>query len=794
MADYNLRRRSSSKTKKQAIEVAKKFIPEFTMGNSITHEYKRMLSCYQLYNNVIDQREFEPYCNPLGISTEKFTKKVKPYNKANTYINVLLGEELQRKDNLKPILISDKAIRDKNRELVKAYKAAILQELEKIKIRLANEGLPEEEIEQIIQEESAAMSLDELAAVDFMSEMEIMMNKILQYAHFKLDIPSLKNDGFFHALVSGTEVVYVGEELGQPVIKVLNPLHTFYEKSPPDKYIQNGSFAGHVSYMSTDDVVNRYGSSMTKKELERMESGDFFGELYGLPNKKIKYHREKQPDVRRMNEILNISETVNQDAFLDDVGGRNYNSRHESYHNLVEVVHIVFKWATKVAFLTTLNEYGDRVTTIIDASYPKPEYAESVKYTNKFGRETTKYTWFDQGIPFEIEYDYIPVLWETTRIDKDIYVETGEVPNQIHNPNNPFDVTLPYYGMKYSATNAENISVMGRMKPLVFMYMLAMHQMGKLVARNHGPVRDIDTSQIDPAIAGPQNQDVNAAIERVIVMQQEGWNIYNSMLNAEGGLANSRRQPGTTQSSATRDILEMSNLLSWLEVEIGRAAGISPQRVAQFSSNTNVSDNQQALAQSSHITEIYFHKHNKLWAEILSGYLVLFRKWAKDTMIREGKSDHYLQYILPNETVETLKLTQDNMDNEDFGLFVASDGSTNRYLDAMERMAVESIHSQSASMVAISKILKARHQGISPEGMEKMLETYERERQEREASMQEQQQQLQMQIAQEESRRLQVEHEYKMQLEQLKADLEMRNDLAVQEKKNEVSYIKETAN
>jgi hypothetical protein len=86
----------------------------------VKKEYDKKLSNYRLYNNIIDQKEFEKECNPLGFEVGQFEDEIKPYNKAYNKIQVLLGEELKRPFSYRTIISNSDGINEK--QLAKTHK------------------------------------------------------------------------------------------------------------------------------------------------------------------------------------------------------------------------------------------------------------------------------------------------------------------------------------------------------------------------------------------------------------------------------------------------------------------------------------------------------------------------------------------------------------------------------------------------------------------------------------------------------------------------------------------------
>lgn len=768
----------SQKTKKRAIAFVEEIAP-YTHGMSnSSEEYRRDLANYRLYNNIIDQKEFEDFCNPLKLDIPFKRDVIKPYNKAYTYIDVLRGEELKRSDKPSATLIGRNAIEKKNQELKETYMKVIRSRIQ-AEIRkqvLLQQGKDPSELEE---EVGQYMSPEDIDTGEFKSELEILANHIINYAQYKHDMLNSKNEGFFHALITGKECIYVGRNNpnGEPEIRVLNPLFLFYDKSPNTKYIQDGSWAEYRTIRTPYEVLEMYGDELTDKDKASiMDDASYDMALGGMQIRNPMYHVGKSWDTRhaeQLNEHL-----TNPDYLEDEHGlyGTSYYNGKSIYKDRVTVSHIEWKWLRKVGFLTYINKYGDEETTVVSEEYKVPKDAIKVRYRNKFNKMVDRYEW-GEGSEFSmIEYMWVPDVWEATRIGHNIYVRVRRKPGQTISPDTPFNNKLSYKGLKYSAANTEVISVQGRMKPFLYLYIGVLYKLGDLIARTVGPVQDIDASMIDPELG----------LEKTLFYQRKGLNLYNSITTPEGARYNmSRPQPGrVNQISAYADINQFINLAQWLEMEIGKAAGISPQRAAQFSSDTNVSDNQQAITQSSHMTEVLFTEHNTLWRHILNDYIGEFIDYMRDYFNSTSNDDFFLSYILPGKGTVAVSILPEHLNLlTEVGIFVTNATDNYRYIEDMVNLSLTAMQNGQATFEDISNIIKAKTQGTSVEEVHKMIQLSRKRQEEREAQQQQAQQkamelQQKMQrdamLYQEELARqtdllkIQAETEGKKQVEQIK--------------------------
>lgn len=199
-----------------------------TGGNVNNPKYQEMLSNYRLYNNILDQRDFERECNPLGLTVGEFKDEIRPYNKTYNKIQVLLGEELKRPFDYRTVVVDTDSIRTKFLEqdmlvgdfiknTVGKFTQIISDYTKKVEQVQQDPTLSPEEmqaVEQQMQEKINAeidriFSEEQLSSFNnnnFITAKEQAASKLLKYLERKLDLPSRKNDNFKHALIAGEEI------------------------------------------------------------------------------------------------------------------------------------------------------------------------------------------------------------------------------------------------------------------------------------------------------------------------------------------------------------------------------------------------------------------------------------------------------------------------------------------------------------------------------------------------------------------------------------------------------------
>lgn len=702
------------------------YAPDTRIVNAYASEYNRKLSNYQLYNNQINQSDFERECNPLGIEVGQFQDAIQPYNKTYNKIQVLLGEESRRPFNFKAILVNSEGVKSKL-----AYKDTLLREYlnQQIQSVIASisEAYPQGQEPQQVMDPA---TIDRYMKTSYLESREILASKILNYLLKQQSIQDKKNDAFKHALISGEEFVYVGVDQKEPYVEVLNPLGVFYHKSAETKWIQDGLYAGYRTYMTSAEVLDKFGQYMTAEEAKKIDSMieghvSFEDNLIG-------------PDMRYGHDDYDY------DMFSSPTVEGSYGEA-----NVEDwlVQHVEWVSQKKVGFLTFSNEFGEPQTDIVSEDFMVPPTASKLSVTKAYNTKATYYTWLDENQnQFMLEWQWIPEVWSGVRIGQDIYVMVGPKPHQFRSLDNPFVVKLGYHGLVYNAMNASPVSLMDRMKPFQYLYFIVMHKLKRLIAQDQGKVFHFDTTMVDPSLG----------IEKTLYYLKEmNIDFYNSMQNADMPGQNQRGKVTTsTDMSNMQFILNYINVLNALDLQISEVAGVNRQREGQVGPTEAVSNAQANIQMSSIITEVYFQAHNKLWESVLSSLVqVTQHAWKGRYVVK--------QHVLDDLSISTLLVNPDDLENVEIGVFVVSSGNEVEMFNALKGIPDVLLNSHLTTFSDLITLYSA----TSAEELKAEIRASEERALKQQSEQQQQQLQAQQQMQQEqqefelEKQQRQFEHE-----------------------------------
>lgn len=723
-------------------------------------DYKQMLSNYKLYNNELDQEDFERECNPMGIEVGQFKDKIHPYNKTYNKIQVLLGEELRRRHDYRALIINADGIKKKElkkSELVRAYlEAEIQREVDRL-LALEGEKTPPPKVDpndpesaKVMQDYQAQLQanvdkimnpeeIEKYMSTEYQEGREILVQKLLNYFIKEQEIQDKRNESFKHACITARQFAYVGiDENGSPYVEVLNPLKTFYNKSSEVKYVQHGEYAGYRTRMLGTDIINKFGKFLTEEQKKNFQ-GEYrgqFGIRADLVGPKMKYYNR---DI----------EYEYAKGGLPSEGSYGF-----SEGNDWEVTHCEWVSQAKLGFVFEKDEDDEEIVTMVSEGFVVPDGSKKIKNTNPqlVGVETWE---LPNGA--RLEWHWLPEVWEGTRIGgymDDIYVNIRKKSVQFRSMENPWRVALGYHGFVHNAMNARPVSLMDRMKPYQYVYFIVMHKLKKLIAREKGMSFPVDTTLIDEKIG----------LEKTLYFLEEmDYDIYNSLTNGDlPGAAQRGKVTSGINRSNMNNIMGFVELLRQLDTEIGDAAGVTKQREGGIGAQEAVTNAQQSIAQSSHITEKYFFDHLKLWEQVMASLVMVAQEAWKDKRITK-------QYALDDMSRHILDFIGDEIYNADFSIFVSNNLYDADLIDTLKQMAIPILQNE-GKLTDIIKIYK----GLSASQLEQEFKKEEADRARKQQQAEEMQRQMQQQQIEAEKEMLERKFEHEITIEQMRLEAKLK--------------------
>ena len=734
-----------AKTEEWYKEIGNYYIPP--MQNISVEDYDEMKKIYELMNNDLSSytNELKKFCNPLE---DELEDELLPYNKLKNKEEVLLGDLLRRSNDHKIVLLSAKAKRDKNEQLLQAINNNVQQQLSKAVsyFKDAVEQMGEDELNELIRKLEQSLTPPDINHKNFLSETEIVNNKFLKYTYFQQDIKSKKLDSFKDVLRVDRTFLYNGWKHGKPHIQVLNPLFVIFNKSPDEPWIHKGDYCAYRDEITIGQAMDEYANKLSNKQLEELVGYSSFGNAKGngTTDGLIFDH------TKAFGTLDFAGETMFSELGVGTHQGNSLTSLNRS--NSLLRVHLEFKAWKEVMFYTYKDQYGSPITIMLDnRTNIIPPHAEKIKYTNDYFEQDNMYLWVDEfGNEHTVKTLWVPRRYELTRLGSDLWIDMREVPFQPDNILNPVaSFELSYKGGIVNSRNAKFFSLVQNAIPYYFQILAAKNLQNREMAKYEGAVINQDTDQIPDDLTldsdGNPIHGVDKYAQQAIIRRKTGVNYYSGSQSTTGLPNHTRGQSlQIIQTSSTAEIINFEQLISLFDAELGLAMGVPPQRESQVIPGTNVTDNQQALIQSTLTTETYYFWHNKVWSHALNEHLMNLWTEARLHYLRSGE-DSIFEYILPDGTKELITITPAHLNNNEVGIYLHDTPQEQRYIDMLTQKIMQNTVDTN-TMDSMSTVLKAINSGASVEEIDKIIkmESDKIRQQQDERLKQEQQMQVQM--------------------------------------------------
>ena len=395
-----------------------------------------------------------------------------------------------------------------------------------------------------------------------------------------------------------------------------------------------------------------------------------------------------------------------------------------TYRNrLIEVVNVYWKSRKRVGFL----EYMDPETGSIE----EMEVDETFRLPKEMKEQGAKVT-----------YLWVNEVWEGTRIDGRMYVNINPVANQRLSLDNVSTCKLPINGRKYSDINADNISLVSLGIPYQLNYNIYKYRLELAIARSKDIIAQFDINLI------PKKWDMDKFMYYV-----EGTGIAWVDYNKEGIQLNPQHQSVLDMSIKT--IGQYVTLLESILNEWEKLSGVSRQRQGTIGAYEGKASSQQAILQSSHITEDLFRKFGRLEQRDLQA-LVDYSKEAWLT----GKQG---MFVMPDGTTDFLDLDSMQHMESNYGIFVSDSGKDVERLDQMKQLAQAMMQNGSKGST-IAEVLESES-FTQIKGKLKAAEKAQEELERAQQQAEQQQAQQQMEMQQAEMERASIDKEKDRQLD-----------------------------
>ena len=718
--DYLKDRISFAKKKANNFQWAKDkadYYDSFNTRQKWSEKYNRLKANYDLYNGIWDAEDYEYIQNPFGVDDFTTPTKLEHIDIISLPLREIVGSEIKRPFRFSAVAINPEAASKRRRERLSmlkdyVYQQAIAPIVEQVNAKYEQAGQStgqpteqpteqDQQLEQKKKEEIDAMTPEDISRYmekSFKLPEETLAQKLINWLIKDQNIHYKFNKGWEDSVKSAEEVYYVGIRNNRPILDVVNPLNFNYDKSPDVDFIQDGEWATYEQMLLISDVYDRYGEHLSESDRKKLDN--HFSKTYTDDSELIK----------------TTSLLIDSNASFETV---------RQLDRYVRVVTIVFKSLKKIKFITTINDFGDEETFVVDETYV-----------------------FNPLIDIKEEIAWVEEVWKVIKIADDIYIDIGPIPNQYRSLTNPGKVKLPFYGVTYGSRNSSPVSLMDRGKMWQFAYNIIWFRLNETIATDKGNILLASLKQI-PSGWKPKEWLQYLSVTKV------------GFIDPSQDITPVGTDPQYWKSinlSAGSDIQKYLNLLEYCEQKCIRSIGSNENRIGTVSPYETATSNQQKIIQSTNITEPEFYIHNLIKEQVMTALL----EQAK-IAFREDPTP--VSFVLDDFSVGELTVDINLLDSAELGVFISNSTDDQFTLQQLRQQVDRIIQVSQGDLRVVAEILTSNNPAAIRQVIDEVADELQANKQQQQ-QIQQQQLQQQMEIEQKrietEKAERQLDREYRL--------------------------------
>jgi hypothetical protein len=755
---------------------------EFLRSNA-----RRLLKNYKLAKGIIDKSDYiveedNDYKDMMDVLTKENDSalELKFYPIVPNVINVLTGEFSKRYNKVQFRAVDDKSYNEmlalKKAQIEDTLLADAEMQLVQKMIEAGMDPASEEAQQQLSPENLKTLpEIEDYFSKSYRSSIEEWATHQLNVDEERFKMHELEERGFRDMLISDREFWHFRMLEDDYDVELWNPVLTFYQKSPDQRYIADSNYVGKVDLMTVSDVVDKYGYLMDERQLSSLQriyparSAQY--QVNGYQNDGSYYDATRShewntnmPGLAYRQYVSNyMADPVKGGDILTQILSQSEDLEQWGDGNLMRVSTIYWKTQRKVGHLTKIEFDGEVTQEIIDESFKiteKPVYDTSI-FKNKskdtlLQGEHVEWIWINETWGGVKIGPNVPAMWRTTMDDNvnPIYLginrdKPGRLPFQFKGENSLYGCKLPVEGRVFSDRNTRSTSLVDLMKAYQVGYNMVNNQIADILIDELGTVIMFDQNALPRHSMGEDWGKNNYAKAYTAMKDFSMLPLDTSITNTENATNFNHYQ--TLNMEQTSRLMSRIQLANYFKQQCFDSIGINPQRLGGAVSAETATGVVNAMQQSYAQTEIYFVQHS-------DHLMPRVHQMRTDLAQYYNSTNPSLRLSYISTEAQKVNFTMNGTDLllRDFNVFATTKTNHRAVLEQLKQMALTN-NTTGASIYELGNIVKA--DSIS-EITDILKDSENRLEQQRTQDMQQQRQMQEQQLkakAQEEQQKLQVE-------------------------------------
>lgn len=688
---------------------------------------------YRSYVGKLNRADYETILNPQGLKNmaNKTADNIQHLPIVVPYLGVLIGEEAERRFEWRAVITNPDTLSQIEKDRSRMLQAEIQRVIQ-------DPSIPEEEATKQIAK------YHKWLRVSYRDSREIRTNMLLKHYIKELDLKLKFNEGFKNVTIVSEEA-YLGDVVnGRPVIEVMNPNNTFVIRSGSSNRFEDADIIFTYDFWSPGQILDRfykYLSDADVAKLDKYSDEDYKGGDSDQERDEYSINKARQ---EYMKDAVLTMEDVHGTKFRDITSN---SSMRDGYGN-IRVIRMFWKSKKKVI---RVKSYHEETGDVIYDYFSEGYIANTAK-----GEETEEY-WVTQW-------------WEGVKVGENLYPYIRPRQIQYNKINDPGYNHPGIVGQIYNVNGYRATSLMERAMPYQLLYDATHHRMIDAMSKFFGSLPVVDKADL------PDGWDID---KWLFFARKAGIAVKDSFKEGKKGRATGVLAGGLSGSQNVMNqtglgdyIQQQINILSFLEQQMGRIIGVSPQRLGDIQNRETVGGVERAVTQSSFVTNELYKIHDNVKKRVLTMLVELCKIAHRDNPIKfQNISDDFISEIFSIE---------DEFLDEEYGILIDNDSDLSKLEQQLQGLAQAGLQNQ---MLKFSDVMRI-YTSSSLADIQRTIESSEEQMAEAEAQAQQAQQEAEQQAiaAQQQAMEQEVmskeresafkekEHADKMALDQYKVD------------------------
>ena len=764
---------------------------------------RRLLKNYKLAVGIIDKTDYivEPdndYKEMMDVLTQENESalELKFYPIVPNVINVLTGEFAKRYSKVQFRAVDDTSYNEMLEQKRLQIEETLLADAESnLVMKMLEMGMDpaSEEAQQKLSPEGlkSLPEIEDYFSKSYRSMVEEWATHQLNVDEERFKMQELEERGFRDMLISDREFWHFRMLEDDYDVELWNPVLTFYQKSPDQRYISDSNYVGKIDLMTVSDVIDKFGYLMDERQLKSLQkiyparSAQY--QVNGYQNDGSYYDATRSHEWNTNSPGLAYRQYTsnywNDPATGGDIISEILDNSEDmtplDEGNLMRVSTIYWKTQRRIGHLTKIEIDGSVTQEIVDETFritEKPVFDTSI-FKNKTKEtllqgEHIDWIWINEvwgGVKIGPN---LPAMWRSTMGDNinPIYVginrtKPGRLPFQFKGNNTLYGCKLPVEGRVFSDRNTKSTSLVDLMKAYQVGYNMVNNQIADILIDELGTVIMFDQNALPRHSMGEDWGKNNYAKAWVAMKDFQMLPLDTSITNTENATNFNHYQ--TLNMEQTSRLMSRIQLANYFKQQCFDAIGINPQRLGGAVSAQTATGVVQAMQQSYAQTEMYFVQHSdQLMPRVHQMRTDLAQYYqSSNPSVR-------LSYISSEAEKVNFSINGTDLLLRDFNIFATTKTNHRAILENLKQMALSN-NTTGASIYELGNIVKA---DSIAEVTDILKDSQQRVEQQRQQDMQQQQQMQQEQI-----QARQQEEQMKLQVEMTEKEKDRQNDVLLAE-------------